>query len=519
VPHLLALALTSALAACPPLDPPDLATTKLGPIAIGSHLVLGDRNEPALVILDVDDGQFVGLRRIPLETAPSAIHALPGNTDQAATAVVVSAENRTVELIDVDDATAPAKKTLGLSAPFEGLALSPDGLRAIAYHPPGTASSVFHNTDEVALLDLSAAATADDAVVSRTLASLGGAPLSVHLSPEVGGRRWAFVLSEEHVAVVSLDNPDVAERSVPLVSLTSGGARTPTGVEFAVDAAAQTLWAIVATREASSIYALAVSPGTSTAVGESDFDVRLSQIPGVGPGGASTLVALSEGTTSGLFTLTTQPATGLVTLTDVATATGQSLSVQVGVNRIVLFPGPEGAPQALVWNASTGLSFHVIDLVRMWKGQNRAFKSRATRDRFSGLTPIPGTSRFIALHADSDRGLSIIDADSDRVTGFGRTGTVSALELSTDLNRLFVLTRLGSQSYLVSVDLDTLHSEPAPIPDGADGLVILPEVTTVAAVAYRPYGQVALWPAALTTPDTTTQLLGFLADGLFDRTR
>lgn len=504
-PHALALATTLALGACPLPTPPDLgASTALAPIAVGPTLVLPEPDGAHLLALDLADGRLVASRRLPLSGPPSLLGAVPS----APVVAALSSTHRTLDLLAVDGSE---HRTLHLGAPFEGLALSPDGTHAIAYHPPGTAHAVFHNDNEIALVDLSA--PADLAVTRKTLPSLGGAPLSVHISPPAGARRYAFVLSAEHVAITSLDAPQRAERSVPLVSLTTGGNRTPTGVVFAVDPLSSTLWAIVSTREASSVYALAVRPSPGAAPDAPDFDVALTQLAGITPGGAATLVARTDT----LYTLTTSPSAGTVTLTDLATATGRTLALTPGLDRIHLFSGPDLTPMALVWSSAHGTTFHVVDLDRLASGANKAFETRTSHHAFTELLPIPATSAFIALHPSDDEGVSVIDAATSRITGFGKTGRVVSLALSEPLGRLFLLTAHAGDAFIVSVDLATLHPEVALAPEGADAFAVLPEAATLAAFADRQGGLVTLWPALAAADDTTLVLSAFLLDGLFQR--
>lgn len=494
----IALFCALTLSACPVASPPDFGTTPaLGPVAIGDQLVLGDADADALVILDVDDGALVGTRRVALDGTPSLVTQVP----DANIALVLSSTDRKLDIVATDG---DAHTSVDLGAPFGGLAVSPDGDIAIAYYPPGTANAVFHNENEIALVDLAA-----QTVARRTLPSLGGAPLALHISPRVGARRYAMVLSDEHVAVLALDAFDMPERSVPLVSLTTGGNRTPTGVTFASDGV--TLWAIVATREASSVYALEVVP--SVASDGPDFDVRLSQLAGITPGGAATLLTLDDT----LYTLTSSPSASTLTLTELATATGKSLALDLPIDHIDLFEGRQGRPMALVWSSRNGTRFAVVDLLRMADGANRAFEVRTSRDVFSALLPIPASARFIALHGDADQAVSVIDADTSRITGFGRTGEVKDLRLSPELGRLYLLTHLGSDDFMVSVDLATLHPEVALVPEGADALALLPGVTTAAAVAYREGGHLGLWPALATGDDRTQVVTGFLLDALFQR--
>jgi flavin reductase (DIM6/NTAB) family NADH-FMN oxidoreductase RutF len=153
------------------------------------------------------------------------------------------------------------------------------------------------------------------------------------------------------------------------VSLTSGGTRTPRAVTFGtqIDSAGlTTLWAIITTAEANSVYALAITPRAAPDAGEADFDVNLSQLAGIGPGGAATLITLPATTVGGpdrLATLTTNPNAGTVTLTDVLTATGRTLPLTIGLNRIVLFRGERGSDEALIYASNRSSStFHVVDI-------------------------------------------------------------------------------------------------------------------------------------------------------------
>lgn len=507
---LLPLGLALGLA-CDGLTPPDMtAPAALGPLALGPSLVMGHPDAKGLVVLDLDAGEVAAVRRIPLGTTPSLV--LPARPDTADTsALVLSKADRALHLVDT--ATGESRR-LSLGSPFEGLVVSPDARAALAYYPPGSASTVFHNENEVAHIDLSPDTLPEDAVTRRTLASLGGSPRFIALSPRVAERRYAFVFSDEHVAVVDLDEPARPERSVPLVSLTSGGTRTPTAVAFGVSGV--TLWAVISTAEASSVYALAITRSATAAPSAAGFDVNLSQLTGAGPRGAAALVTVPLPTGDTLYSLTTNPATATVTLTDVATATGRSLSIQTGLDRLHLFES-QGRPMALTWASTNPYTFHVIDLTAMARAQNKAFKTRSSRSPFSRLLPIPNSPRFIALHPDNDQGLTVLDTDTDRVTSFGRTGQVRDISISENLDSAYVLSRLGQETWLVSIDLKTLHPEVALAPAGAETLAVLTASDTIAAIAYPSGGLVTLWPASNTSDAATRVIPGFLLDGLFSR--
>jgi len=510
-----AFGLALSLSACP-TAPADLegVPAALGPLAIGDYLVQADPSTGTLVVIASELGRLDHVRRIALDGHPSLVTPVPGQS----AALVLSRDDETLDVVDVGGGD---RRTLVLGAPFEAVTVSADARAGIAYFPPGSATTVFYNDNEIAQIDLDPGVAPEDAVTRRTLASLGGAPTRVALSPEVGDRRYAFVLSQEHVAIVNLDDPDMLERSVPLVSLTTGGRRTPTGVEFAVAGAgsAERLWALVTTAESASVYALEVVSATGpTAPGAADFDVRLSQLSGIGPGGMASIVTLADGR---LAALATAPATGRLTITDLATATGKAAALAGGVSQLRLFQAPseDGGGttlQALVWTPGA-TQFHVVDVEALAAGNDKSFRTRTTREAFSSVLPVPGTTLFVLFHGSQDKGVSVLDAGTDRVTSFGRTGAVLQTILSPELGRLFLLTRFAGDEYVVSVDLATLHPETALVPDGATGLALLPEVQTLAAYASTVEGHVVLWPAGDTRSVAAQAVPGFLLEGLFGR--
>lgn len=500
--------LLAALCAC---VPDDLATldgdARLGPVPVGDALAVGDPEAERLVLLDLDAGRVTRSRHLALSGRPTLVTALPTEGGASQTVLALCPEAHALDLIDVKSA---ARETLDLGAPFPALALAPDGTRGLAYYPPGSTSTVFHNPNELAHLDLTA--TAETRVVRRTLASLGGAPTAIAISPRIGDRRYALVLSDAHVAVLNLDAPARAERSVPLVSLSAGGDRTPTAVTFGL--ADDTLWALVATAEASSIYALAITATDATTSTAADFAVRLSQLPGFGPRGAATLVTLGTDAPA-LHALTTHPTAGTVSLTNVATATGLTLSVEAGLDALLPFDA-SGTPMALAWRKGAS-RFLLIDLEALRRGESRAITTRTTRTPFSRLLPLPGGTRFLAVHdASSGDGVSIIDAETDRITGFGRTGNVTDISMIENLDSLHILSQVDGNTFLVTVDLASLHPEVTAVPGGGERLAVLPGADTLAAIAYRQGGLVTLWPLDDTSAEAALSVPGFLLEGLFD---
>ncbi len=489
---------------CPDLTD-SAAPNPLPPLAVGDHLLAADRVTGELVRVAVDGGEIRSVSRQDLVGAPSLTTTLP----QDRGALVLSREAERLDRIDADG----LRTTYTLGSPFPALSVSPAADAAIAFFPPDTATTVFHNASEIAFIDLRDGVDPEEAVTRRSLASLGGAPTAIVPSPEaVGGRRFAFILSAEHVGILDLSDPSARERSVPLVSLTTGGIRTPRDVTFQADPDDDSLWAIVTTVEGNSVYALNVFASVATEAGEPAFDVRLTQLAGLSSGGEVAATTLPDGR---IITVMSSPAQGTLTLTRLATNTSQVLHLSPGVDRVQIY-SHEGRPHALV-HRSGGTTFHVVDLAAADDAEQKSFRTRNAKRPITRIAPIDGTELFIAFHPGDTDAVSVIDTETDRVTAFGRTGAPSAVIISQALGRLYVLTHLGADDFLVSVDLMTLHPESSLIPGGAEELYVMPAVDTVATWSPRGGGTLVTWPSQATFLDAAVEAVGIFFHDAFER--
>jgi len=471
--------------------------------ATGEQIVTVDPHTDELVAITVADGAVTLIRRVALSGAATRLVDL----GDGAGVLALCRDDETLDRVDLPSG---AHTTYALGAPFEALAVAPDASTAIAYFPPGTASAVFHNASELALVDLRAEIDPAEAVTRRTIASLGGAPRSVHPSPMVAGRRFAVILSDQHVGVLDLLDPDAPERSIPLVSLATGGQRTPLDVAFAVEG--PDLWAIITTAEGTSVYALRISDAADQGPGLPTFDVRLTQLAGFASGGQVTVLPLPGGQ---LVAIILNPALGTATVTELTTSVSQSLTMELGINRIHTYLDGD-RPIAVIFRSGSR-SFHVLDVAALQDKKDKALRTRTASRSIQGVLHIPDTPLFVAFHNDPNEAVTVLNTATDRVTSFGRTGLVRAVSLSETLGHLYLLTRLGSADYLVSVRLDNLHPRSALVPGGADALLVLPEAGTVAAARDTPGGHLVLWPYDDTTSDAAVAVPGFLLEGVLDR--
>ncbi len=506
----LAATLAAPAAGCAVDPTPIAARGALGPVQAGDRLAFADLGRDELVSfavsqgdIDVADGRA---HRVRLSGTPDALMALPDSD----TVLALSTEGETLDAVDLAAPADEALRSWPLGAPFSGLVVSPDGDAALAYYAPGTRATVFANDNEVALVELGVSAAEDpaSAVTRRTLASLGGALTGIAVSPKVAGARYAFVLSRDHVAIVNLLAPDAPERSVPLVSLDGGAQRTPLAVTFGADPDGETLWGIVTTQEGSSAYALQVNANASADAG---FDVRLTQLAGVSAGGDVALMTLEDGR---YVALLASPLARTATLTELRNGTSRTLSLGTPAGHIRTYT-EDGHPMALLYGGSD--AFHILDVGQVEAKKDKAFRTRHAAATISEVYPVPGTPMFVATHPLVDTGLSVIHADTDRVTPFGSTGTVRDLHISPELGRIYLRTSLSGQQYVVSVDLESLHPEAAEAPRNENNrLMVVEGGQTVAVFTPAQGGLLTLWPAQSTTDEDTLAYPGFLLDGLLD---
>ena len=172
-----------------------------------------------------------------------------------------------------------------------------------------------------------------------------------------------------------------------------------------------------------------------------------------------------------------------------------------------------------------GTTFHIVDIDAIYEREQRAVRTRFAKRPITGLQAIASTPLFAAFHPGEDDAFSIINADTDRVTAFGRTGAPQRMVVvapdGSDAGRLIVLTHLfdttgRTQAFVVSVELDSLHPESSRVPAGADALYVMPDAATIATWSANDAGDITLWPLGDTTLEAAIEAPALLLNGRFD---
>lgn len=494
---LLAVALLS-ISACGDAEPEPYGQSILGPLVAGSQVIFADRHADELLIVAVDDDGQPAFTHHAVDGEPDTVMLTVGED----AVLSLSAETGILTRVALDDGVVTSWDVGGSRT---GLSLSPDGDLVMVHARPNEAGSVFTNPNEVAFVRLDIDADADDALVNRTLTSLGGSPEGVFVSPEVSGTRYALVTSKNHVSVVSLSGPlPFGERSVPLSDLAGGATRTPIGAAFGEDPDTGDLWALVQTSQGASAFGLQITPTVE------GFDVRINQLPGVSPGGAVALTTLPD---QGLVAVLLDPYSGSITRTVLSTGLGFTLDLEHAASRLRLLD----ATTALLWASDSVGSFHVVELDELETKKGKAVRTRFAGQQIQDLIVLPDGDGFVALHPGSQSAVSIVDAETDRVTAFDQTGSLEGASLREDAGQLIILTSRDGWAWLVTIDLETLHPTAVQAPVQADYLLALEPSGTLVTYDDTARGTLSIWPGGATDEVEPIVVIGLFFDGALER--
>lgn len=473
-------------------------STVSDPLVADGRLVFTDDAAGEVLVLDALPETFGQVRRHHVDGAIDAAALLDGEEE----VLVLSAEAGTLTRVPL--AAAGTTEDVEVGGRYERLSLSPDEGLAVCWRPSADQGAIFTNPNELALVDLAGELT-EGSVTSWTVASLGGEPTRVVVSDPLPAARYVATLSRDHVSILQLAGAAPTERSVPLTNLADPATRTPVSAVFAADPDGVTAWALVVTNSGQAAYALHLIPGAG-----GDFDVVVSQVAGVSPSGPAALAALPD---VGLVAVLLQTTTRTLTRTILATGVGIDVPLGADADSLELLDGH----RALVVGSDQTGAFHVVDLVAMATQKAKSVRSRFVGTAVDAVVEVAEHDLFVALQ--SDGGVSVVEAEADRVTTFTDTGDVRGWELAD--GALHLLTHLGgaNDAWLVQVDLESLHPEAAQIPGPAEVLFRIGGTPALGTASTWDGGTLTLWPSGVDAGDESEVWVhpAFLLGGLFDR--
>lgn len=418
----------------------------IGPsVGDGRAVYLSGAREAAL-ILDPEVGSFEVVR---LSGAPLSGRPVPTTTDFA---VLVPGAER----LDVVGVLSGALRSYDLGSGFDALSLSDDGGYALASFAGGAAGGL-SNAAEVAVVDLGQAPSDQNPTV-RTVSSAGGTPLGIDLSPAFGpaAQRLAFVRSTNHLAAIDLTQPTGATRSIPLVSPGSTTTVVPEQILFA--AAGARLDVFVRVSGLDDVYHLRFD-GSADADG-APLPVLNQFATGINPRD----MAVWTDAEDRLQLLTVNRGSKDLTIVDVESAQSQTIALGAPADRVLLYTGASGDPEALIYPTDGATQqFHRVALADLAVKKSKALSTHSLAAPIGALQPAMGGAWFVVTHPNATPGstaVTLVEAAGSALLPFTGTGPIIGHALSEDGARIFLLSSAyGSPAQLSVIDVATGHPE------------------------------------------------------------
>ncbi|MGE0549052.1 MAG: hypothetical protein AB7O24_16395 [Kofleriaceae bacterium] len=500
----------------------DRQRSVLGPIPLKSQVAYVDSALDRVTLLELTaDSPVVNKARI----GRRAIHAVP-SLDRQKLFVITRGEEaiRAGEIdeppqlwvIDTANPDAPATP-YPIGSPFDRIAVSSDGLRAIAYFSAAgpDEAGFFRNPNELAVVDL-ARPPGDDNPRLKTIRSFGSVPEGITLSPpmviagaaDAAPRTFAFVLSMNNLTVFDANHPERREISIRLDL--GNDVVTPREVVFAPNTAS----AYVRSDNARDVLQVMLEATPPSETNANDYRPLLAEL---GAGGGPTDIAVYDDASGRRYVLAATPNTGEVVVIDADTAQFRTVPLADPVDRILLFPSGGSAPPHKALFASiraNGSRVHVLDLEHitdpLTQANLRAIQlPAAVRD----VVPVPGRELAMLVHDDDRTVLGLLDMATESTAPLLGAGRLDSYDFMPDGSHLVGAT--PNVSRIGFVALDNLHPSDFRIDDPP--VRVLSTTTGKIFVDHGdPLGHATVIPSPQATRNDAIVLEGFLTHDLLD---
>ena len=486
----------------------------IGPVAIGTQVMWVDTSRGRVFTIDPSNatpavGKIVvprGATDIVTTRNHDRLLLLTPGTPRTRTDQPAAIPPQLSVVTPADAANGIPGQHFDLGAPFDHLAISADGNTAIAHFTTDSSvgsQAVFANPNELAIIDLHPGAA--NPVVSRTIRSLGSAPIGVVFSPviTIGGapRNLAVILATDYATIIDLTHPERNEITVPL-QLPSGNATiTPEQVLFDTSAATVYLRA----SGAADVFALALTAEQQTDPVKNDFVLHINQ-----PSTGKTVLDMMLFTDGQKSYVLTANSTSDLSLID--SATGDFAIIPTAGPVDTLLPIGEPPTEAAVFsrrNPQATVTFVTLKNIGVGLGSNLSVRTLAKP--VHDLVPVPGGSQLVVVHDDARTVVSILDLGPQRIdtpilghlalTSYDFAGD-NLIGVATGLNQLGVLA-------LATLNPSSIDLEYPPIHVVAVGDHIIVDHA-------QPGGLATVIPNATSTRADTTVVWNFLLDGVLD---
>jgi hypothetical protein len=498
----------------------DRDRTVLGPIPLKTEVAYVDSALDRVTLLDLSADR-PAIRAVPI--GRRALYAVPG-PDQRTLFVITRGEeaihrgeiDQPPQLWLVSSEPGVAPISYAIASPYDRLAISPDGTRAVAYFSATGPDSegFFRNPNEIAIVDLTSPPGADNPV-DKTIRSFGSVPDGIELSPSMvvpgasDARTFAFVLSDNNLTVLDASHPT---RSEITIRLDLGGAPvTPREIVFAPNTAS----AYVRSDNARDVLQVLLVPDIPTGADANDYRPQLAEL---GAGGGPTDIAVYDDVGGKRYLVASTPNTGEVVVIDADTAQFRSIPVPDPIDRVLLFPSGGATPPTVALLASLGARLPRVWMLGLEHVQDPLTSIELDRiDLDQGVrdvVPVPDRALAMLVHDDARTVLGLLDLATRSTSPLLGVGELDSYAFSPDGSHLIGAT--DGVSRIGFVQLDDLHPSDFRLDD--------PPAKVIATTNFKvfvdhgdPLGRATIIPSPDATRAEATVLAGFLTANLLDQ--
>ncbi len=503
--HELLALLGLALSGCGDAEGPK-ARSLMQPVALSEHVVwLDSRNEEALLL---DVGRGTPRPEIDSHELSGRPLLVQRRNEHDELLVLLTDDEEEVGRLAVLNSEGVARE-YDLGTQFDAITQSSDGDYAfIHFSPTGNSlasESLLFNPNEVAVLDLNQ--DGEDAVVQRTLRSLGSSPQRVEFSPQMSiageTRRLAVVFFQSEVALLDLNHLDRPEYTV---ELSRGSNLALSQISFSEDENKIYLLA----SNSNDVYVLRLLEAGGNR--ENDFEPSLNQL-----GTDATPEDMAVFESDGQRRLLVASGTS-AQVVEASSSRVTQIPLQYGATRILMFEGrspfdDEVEQRALLYSpGNTGITF--LDLTEI--------EDRTTRNReelvvqsISSLTPL-NDNRVLLTHASSS--VSILDLEERTAAPIQARLTIGSAVPSLETGRIWVAPQ--GATTLGFIDLSNLHPGQVRLDRSISQLMVFNETEQPRVVMTHPGTAGAITILNALEPeneDDAITLFGFFEEGLLDQ--
>ncbi|MCX4247444.1 hypothetical protein [Paraliomyxa miuraensis] len=507
------------LPGCLPDDPYADDLDLLPPVSTRESLAYVDQARHELVVVRPEDDRLDILRRGVGDDRTTVLWSR-ATLDGSHVMTLVAPASEKTEDIDEQLYLFPADgeddpQVYDVLAPFTGVALSPDGRRAVLHFGSGVGSGALQNANQVAIVPLDRA-PGGEVVRNLTLNGFGGRLQSIQFptptgaegptAVDVGGRPLELVafLAEGEVVLVDAGNEltdQVAVRFGAEVGFSPEATLLRPGDEVFGKPVL-----FLRSSVGSDVAMLTLVDKSDEATGEPGFSAQVSLIP-VGEratdmatyNGAETPYLVTVGSSAMIFT-------------DIRTQGSFSVGTGASVQNLFMRDAQTAAgtiKQAVAW-ASGGNALYTLDLDDIENTIGRTPEPLAIETGIQDLVVLDNDRVLVS----SGLNLYVVDLPLSQVTPLSAQSPYDARSSALDGNRLLLGT--PGQTWVSTVDLLTLNPESMVLDDAIGSFHYLPGAGKLVMVHADPVGHLTVADAQSPSRSSSYVAWGYLLDGMLD---